>query len=1473
MPIKLKNYPEPLSQQSRRVDQPVVLIQSEVAETLKRDLRRYRNGEIDGKSFLIAGHRGAGKTTLVKGAILEVLKEEVGDRRPLMVLLHGPNLFDPAPAPAGADADAPEDGDQPDQPRFKDPVSRALVQIILSTYRSLAEEVVESYRLRLEERRRAHNGINRELFERAAQLEMELDGFPEPDRLRDFWESAGFLYNGVLFKEPTAGVQSPRPPHTDQGLRELVALYTGSLLYQRISGEFKKVETTRTESQGAKQEAGSEASGNAGTGEDGGTLAGVREIVSGVLSLAAGSLAGAATLGNELLPPDLVPIPVQAVVLGLATALAASLVFRFSWSRTRERTLSMNRVFEEDVTRETLDRKVPLLIRRIHNAGLVPVFVVDELDKVEGLSGQIRTLVPHLKKLVAEQGFFCFLTDRTFFERVERNAVKAVYPIEYTYFSDRLFVVFKPEALHGYLETILEVTGTGGTGRPTGTAVEPATGSASRGSSAPGAHPTEGAGAGVDSEEVLDHSVLPYLLLRRSEMHAIDLRRQLSHFAREDGVLDLQPGQVRSSNAFKYDLLLQLAIEMTLADPLLADRIDASPAFARLAIDAMYYPTRLRDQGVEILDLTVRGKSEFRDYLLARMTPDRHRDSLQAQNGDRPPEPPVPDPPAAREDLLNDHEVEILFLADQRLADLLADPFEYLDRLGRWERKREGRLPRSVVDSLPLAEVEGPPLREVWTVDDEGNRSRVYRWAVSDSGTAIANAGRSLAAARADLLYRLAVRTVLARDEVAARDLQRTPSFKLLVNAAIWLPHERWRDDPHAGFFCSGLFRELRRQLRELHPDPRSRRLWSDRILWVLREIASLLTDPEGLVEAAQTSTAWGERFQLVGGKLRRNPALLVTTPDGSGRERPEWRLTYTGEPRFEEESTGKELWETSLDLVHAVGAALQNRWGGSASLGRLQGRYQLIPVSPSWAYVADVALRLEAYRETHEQYEGMDQDKDQVIRMAALLTDESPMIDRALAVGWAVAQGSLAGRPDALERALGAISGATQFEGQTAQQVLEALEVGLAQRWPELTTVLAASPRVTDAASVERWAAWLDRLEADTKLVRPVDPAPLKEAAWRVWLEGKDPMNPQELADRLLTLAVSEGAASLVSTHRAAMTVPDWSALAVRANRGPDPSNPAYVPPEVLPAALESLGLTTASGDAGLPSARLLLVWPVSESGDFTEHLRSWQLPPGTACLVLDQHSLGPSEDSLLGRLRPTHVVFFQPLDPGVVQDTERALARARQSTDVMLLAAVGSRTPPVPGLLAVQDPVGFQDLAPVLGDPFATSAGTVPDPPSPWVLAQLIGRGPADLTGPGGFVNEVLRILLRLAPARDLEAGMEVASTASTAGTLELRIGRRAFTFRLSQAGDRLSVQSGLGRFTLSVKTDGRTLEAHGPGRVLGIPGLRLMVRASLGDASTGDLWITGRGWSKPVAHVTASFGMANVGGEGEAQKTSLA
>ena len=65
MPIQIVDFAEPFTEAQRAGLADPVHIKSDAYYQLLHELRRYCNLEISGRSFLVAGHRGSGKTTLV----------------------------------------------------------------------------------------------------------------------------------------------------------------------------------------------------------------------------------------------------------------------------------------------------------------------------------------------------------------------------------------------------------------------------------------------------------------------------------------------------------------------------------------------------------------------------------------------------------------------------------------------------------------------------------------------------------------------------------------------------------------------------------------------------------------------------------------------------------------------------------------------------------------------------------------------------------------------------------------------------------------------------------------------------------------------------------------------------------------------------------------------------------------------------------------------------------------------------------------------------------------------------------------------------------------------------------------------------------------------------------------------------------------------------------------------------------------
>ena len=661
-----------------------LFIESDALRLLQREMQRYCDQQVDGRSFLISGHRGAGKTTLVEGALQRILSSvdqtdvrarlsnrrgEVPRLRPLLVRLQGPNLLppsdddrsttDPNTAPlSSAAADGSTNpgveqkpvqiniGGHSEKPSAQTPpagpMETVLIQITLGLHRALADAFADAYRKRLERRAgelfemrnrvgrdspaaAAYRRVMRDL-ELAAELELDLDENPGKARLREFWRRAGALYTGIL------------PGSTGNGFNELVALSSSCEAYQRISGTFsRKEENTTGDSRKTETAVTLDAKGS--------------EFLKSISAIFAGGAVGAGLAASHV--AGLAP----SIFAGLVTALASTAVFRFSTSRARQQAINHSELFIPDLSVASLARLLPVLIMRIQRAGFAPIFVVDELDKVD-LSSRITDMVKRLKKFVAEQSFFCFLTDRKYFEELSTRTAEAPYPIEYTYYSHQLFIVYKHTDLHAYLRSVLQPTTPTqpATQAPAATVaaaqnppavpaltvavatdaplqpgaaerVTPASASdqvAPEGQTpAPGSdrtpHVPPAAVVPVVDDDAIDVQILPYLILHASQMHTIDLRRQLLAIQNDKGEVIYEPGLIRGRLRFRFALMIQLAVETALEQEDMQAEIDFRPSFLQVVRDTLYYISR-QWQNAKPLNLDDdTGLKEFRLHLLSRM--------------------------------------------------------------------------------------------------------------------------------------------------------------------------------------------------------------------------------------------------------------------------------------------------------------------------------------------------------------------------------------------------------------------------------------------------------------------------------------------------------------------------------------------------------------------------------------------------------------------------------------------------------------------------------------------------------------------------------------------------------------------------------------------------------------------------------------------------------------------------------------
>jgi hypothetical protein len=451
------------------------------------------------------------------------------------------------PATGGATANAPE------------PVAggahAALVQITVSLYRALAAEAALGFAVHAAAKSDGQTGDQPEL---AAQLALDLDNGAEPAVLRRFWDSLGRLSHGV-FWPPEADETLVSRDLRDQGMREIIALATAGQAFQVCSGRVV-YQTTIKESAERTAETTSKGSTD------------LKEVIGRVSTLGVGALTGVSLLGTNNASP------IAAIAAGLAVWLLGN--FSINWSSTRKRTSnrSVDYVIIQDRSLATLDRDLPLVIQRVREAGLAPVFVIDELDKVKDARSETGEIVKRLKHLVTDYGFFCFLVDRFTYDEIEQEVENKAYPVEHTYFSQRLLVRSEPQQLMIYLAQILKE--------------EPRT-----------------------PEGDFARTVFALAVMHRAKFNLADLVRAIAHIAGAGSELRLDNLTLTSPKQL-FTATVQASINQILQKPDIAARMTEDPSFAQLAIDTLYYPSRCWARGETRIPAS---EADLRRYLAERM--------------------------------------------------------------------------------------------------------------------------------------------------------------------------------------------------------------------------------------------------------------------------------------------------------------------------------------------------------------------------------------------------------------------------------------------------------------------------------------------------------------------------------------------------------------------------------------------------------------------------------------------------------------------------------------------------------------------------------------------------------------------------------------------------------------------------------------------------------------------------------------
>lgn len=502
------------------------LADSRARRRLVRQIERYVSGEVSGRAVLVAGHRGAGKTT----AVLSAMQEVYGDCeraakgsalfgcRPLLVRLHGPSLLlPPIRAAAGEEEKAATDAQRYSK-RFLQEMAAGLFPVLLDEIRRL-----------LARRAATRSEIDPATWqEMSAQLVDELSRGITLGELREFYRMLDKLPRGLL--------------HSGSAFEELTAINAAAEAYLVVTG---KLETTQNAGNNAEEERES----TQGFKLDGQGLVRALTPVSAAMAAAVG-------LAND--SPTTALFVSAGIVLGGMSMSSVG-------TRKSKATAARTRSFIRDNTHESLIRRVPLVVDRLRAAGFPPVFVVDELDKVAQPSELLGGLLGTLKSYVTERSLFCFLVDRKYYARIDAamhgSAPHERYGVEHTFYTDTIYVVSAAADLHAYLRRTL--------GEEEG---------------------TEGEDIKLRPARILGFVFMRLSLLHRARMHPYDLRQVVGRARDNQELVPLfrPDGVLLRTRERKYEVFFQLCFEWILSDKLQRRQISGDPYYAQKLYDLLY---------------------------------------------------------------------------------------------------------------------------------------------------------------------------------------------------------------------------------------------------------------------------------------------------------------------------------------------------------------------------------------------------------------------------------------------------------------------------------------------------------------------------------------------------------------------------------------------------------------------------------------------------------------------------------------------------------------------------------------------------------------------------------------------------------------------------------------------------------------------------------------------------------------------
>lgn len=491
---------------------------SAAREQLTREILRYGRGESGGRAVLVSGEPGVGKTSLVLEAVQRAREGLAADGlHPLLVYLDAPSLL----MPAGRDAE-PATGTR----QLYADVEMVLRRAAVGLFQAMEEEIWRAMLSRATQGVGPRGVPTEELVELATRLRAEMSQAPTLQDLRDLWRRAGLLDSGGLFG---------RPDDAGHGVREVLALWSALRAYH-VASDTVVGESAHDTEQAHSAETRLQSKWS------------MRETLNPLVGLLSGVLVGASVLQTSGL---------LAALLGSATAILTGAVLDLSVRQFSQESQKLTYKVTLDTTPYALTRLLPALVTHLRETGLAPVFVVDELDKVKDQRHRLDALMSNLKAFVAEDAFFCFLTDRDYYEMLRLGGDQR--PASY---SDHLFVCYRPAELRTWLAQILE--------------------------------PDRGLSTPAERKE---RDLLVTGLLGRTRMQLGDLHRRLRALSNLEGELDLPEGGVTNSRLWRVHAYYQAALERALRTPRLDEGLRDDTYALQMALDVLFWPANLWERG------------------------------------------------------------------------------------------------------------------------------------------------------------------------------------------------------------------------------------------------------------------------------------------------------------------------------------------------------------------------------------------------------------------------------------------------------------------------------------------------------------------------------------------------------------------------------------------------------------------------------------------------------------------------------------------------------------------------------------------------------------------------------------------------------------------------------------------------------------------------------------------------------------